>query len=158
MFVGSSVPALIAMALSLAAVALSILSVVLCSRRARTMLIKAGSSAKRSQRRRVKRYVLVKVVCFDADAESFVKELTRSVYRALGPVLSARCGLALAAFRNDLGRAILRVSGEADCVRYVLAALSTLHILFDARCIAIPLRVSGCLTRLRKALRVYRAG
>jgi len=101
----------------------------------------------------------MKVVCLDdADVEQFSKELIHNLYRALGPVLSARCGIALVAFRRDLGRAIVRVSGEADCVRYVLAAISTLHALLNVRCLAIPLRVSGCLTRLRKALRVYRAG
>jgi len=148
-------------ALIATSIALSIASLIIAARAAKqtfTTPRRIHAVASRRRAKRVKRYVLLKVVCLDgAPPDEFARELTSKLYSALGPVLAAKCGIALAAFRKDLGRAIIRVSGDPRCVSHVLLALSTLHVLENSRCLAIPLRTSGCLTRLRKALRVYRA-
>ena len=149
----ASVAAFVSLAVSAAALAISI-----AAYRARAVPKHRKPTLSREKSKRIKRYVLLKVVCIDSeDPDKLFKELVQRVYTALGPALMARCGLALVAYRRDLGRAILRVSGSPDCVKHVLLALSMLHVLEDSRCLAVPLRTSGCLTRLRKALRVYRA-
>ena len=104
--------------------------------------------------RRVKRYVLVKVVCFsDVPANVFMETLVKRLYKVLGPALRTRCGLALANYRSDIGKAIVRVSGDPFCVKAVLVALTLMHMVEDTGCVCIPLKTSGLLTRLRKLLR-----
>ena len=147
-------------AIASAALAVSCIALLatLLQRRSKASEARARGIALPSRRfRRIKRYVLVKVVCLDGEPEPLVRELTQRVYSVLGPALMARCGLALVAYRKDLGRAIIRVSGDPQCVKHVLMALSMMHVLEKSKCLAVPLRASGCLTRLRKALRVYRA-
>jgi len=112
----------------------------------------------RRRHRRVKRYILLKIVCIETGSvEEELRELVKHIHRVLGPELSTRCGIALVAYRRDLGRAIIRVSGASDCVKHVLAALALKHIVGAGKCLAVPVRTSGLLTRLRKMLRVYRA-
>ncbi len=147
---------------SVGALATSLLSIVIAMRtrslqRVERSIERLREIAGTRRYRRMKRYVLLRVVCFeDVPIESFVKELVSKLYNCMGIALRARCGLALAAYRPDLGRAILRVSGDPQCLKFVLLTLSLRHFLDNVPCIAIPLRTSGLLTRLRKYLRVYR--
>ncbi len=151
----SIVLSVLSMISSITAIAIALIAL----RTTKKFLVKKVPRTALPRRRvsRVKRYVLVKAVCMDGDAEAMFKELVPKLYRVLGPTIMSRCGLALVAYRKDLNRAILRVSGDPECVRYVLFALATMHIVLEeSKCLVVPLRTSGCLTRLRKALRVYR--
>jgi len=104
--------------------------------------------------RRVKRYILFRFVCFDgAQAHEFSKRFTDHIYAFLGPLIKTKCGISIVAIRSDLGRGIIRVSGDSECVKYVLAAMSLRHIIDGIPCLTIPLRTSGLVSRLRRYLR-----
>ncbi len=106
--------------------------------------------------RRTKRYILFRFVCFDSiDLEEFAKRIVSHIYAALGPTMRMKCGLALVTVRPDLGRGIIRVSGDPACVKHVLAAMSIRHIVDGIPCLIIPVRTSGLVSRLRKYLKVY---
>ena len=105
--------------------------------------------------RRVKRYILFRFVCFDETyTHEFIKRFTSHIYAFLGPLIRTRCGISIITIRSDLGRGIIRVSGDSECVKYVLAAMSLRHIIDDIPCLVIPLRTSGLVSRLRRYLRI----
>ena len=106
----------------------------------------------RKKSRRVKRYILLKIVCNeDANPKIFIYDLHKRLSKFLGELDKIDCGITVAAFSKDSGRAILRVVGDYRCVKRVLVALSIQHIVFGD-CIAIPIKTSGLLSRLRKFL------
>lgn len=142
---------LASLALSLA----SIIAVVLLYRyvhRITTNLIDEFGLAliARKKHRRVKRYILAKVVCLDGiDAKKLVEEIESSVNSFLGHAVKLNCSLTLLSYRSDLNRAIFRVVGSGMCVKYALVALSLQHLV-SRSCIVIPIRTSGLLSRIRK--------
>ncbi len=104
----------------------------------------------RKRYRRIKRYILVKMVCHDGiDIRRFGEDLEKRISSFLGPVVKMDCGLTLISFRPDLNRAIFRVVGSSICVKYSLIALSLQHFASEG-CIVVPLRTSGLLSRIRK--------
>lgn len=104
--------------------------------------------------RRVKRYILFRFVCFDETyIHEFSKKFTSHIYAFLGPLIKARCSISIITIRSDLGRGIIRVSGDSECVKYVLTAMSLRHIVDNIPCLVIPLRTSGLVSRLRRYLR-----
>ena len=153
---------MIELAIAITALALSLMSLLIVLK----LYTKFASSRVRHERvhdivgfrryRRVKRYVLLKIVCLsDVSIEQFSKALISHIYKTLGPSLRIKCGLTLIAARPDLNRAIIRVSGESECVKQVLLALSIRHLVDDIPCLTIPLRTSGLVSRLKKYLKVY---
>ena len=149
--IASTCAACVSLALSIACIR------ALKSLRARSPTTVSESVYGRRRHRRVKRYILLKVVCIQGgDLDEELRSLVKHIQRVLGPELSTRCGVALVAYRRDPGRAIIRVSGASDCVKHVLSALALKHIVGAGKCLAVPIRTSGLLTRLRKMLRVYR--
>ncbi|MCS7111114.1 MAG: hypothetical protein N3E36_06910 [Sulfolobales archaeon] len=104
----------------------------------------------RKRYRRMKRYILAKVVCLDnIDAKKLGEDIEKAVNSFLGHVVKLDCSLTLLSFRSDLNRAIFRVVGSSACVKYSLVALS-LHHLASGSCIVIPIRTSGLLSRVRR--------
>ena len=144
--------------ISVASLVISILVLHVSLKRQRTVREAMPSREVYGSRRyrRTKRYILFKFVCIDSiDLEEFSKKIISHIYAALGPTMRMKCGLALVAARPDLGRGIIRVSGDPVCVKYVLAAMSIRHIVDGIPCLIIPVRTSGLVSRLRKFLKVY---
>ncbi len=109
--------------------------------------------------RRIKRYVLLKVVCLDPsiDMDMFIKSLTKHIRSSMGSTTRFRCDIALISYSVENGRAILRVTGDSLCLDLVLATLSIRHFIDRVSCLTIPIRVSGLVSRLRKFIGVFRA-
>ncbi len=104
----------------------------------------------RKKNKRIKRYIAIKILCpEEANIATYIKSLSRDINDLLGPIGRIRCGITLISFRTDKRRAILRVTGYSECVKYVLLILSIQHLL-RGQCIAIPIKTSGLLTRIRK--------
>ena len=104
----------------------------------------------RKRYRRVKRYILAKVICGeDVDVERMNKDIERSINSLLGSITRMDCNITLISLRPDLNRAIFRVIGNSICIKYSLLALSLQH-LTTGNCIIVPLRTSGLLSRIRK--------
>jgi RNase P/RNase MRP subunit POP5 len=104
----------------------------------------------RKKYRRIKRYILAKVICRDnVDIRKLSEDVERSVNSLLGRILKMNCSLTIISFRPDLNRAIFRVVGDGMCSKYCLLALSLQHFISES-CIIIPLKTSGLLSRLRK--------
>ncbi len=100
--------------------------------------------------RRIKRYVLVKFVCLDSGFETLSEHVKQSIDKLLGPILRYRCNVDIVSYRPEKKRAIIRVRGEAICVIYTLLALTIGHLEKDSdSCIAIPIRTSGLISRLK---------
>lgn len=144
---------LVAIALSLASLAISIFYSYKVRRYISTLLDELSMALLMKRRsRRVKRYILVKFVCSDeTDLKSFVKGFEKTVTRLLGELDKIDCGITVASISTASRRAIIRVTGDYRCVKRVLVSLSIQHILLGG-CIAIPVRTSGLLSRLRKML------
>lgn len=106
----------------------------------------------RKKYRRVKRYILVKFICSDNnDYKTLPNYIKNSIYMFLGPLLKHRCSIDVVSYRPSTGRTIIRVRGEAICVTYTLLALSIQHLKQSLRsCIAIPIRTSGLISRLKR--------
>jgi RNase P/RNase MRP subunit POP5 len=143
----------IALAMSTLSIAITILAIPRVYREIEQIISELGTAVlTRRKYRRVKRYILVKFLCLDSnDYRDLSNYLKKSIYSLLGPVLKHRCNIELISYRADTGRAIIRVRGEAICVPYTLLALSIQHINhLLGSCIAIPIRTSGLLSRLRR--------
>lgn len=141
------------------ALILSIISIVIMSvtllktyKYIKTLVDEIGISVITHKRyRKVKRYILIKFLCINNNYTSLADYIRYSVYKTLGPILRHRCDVDVISYRPSSRRAILRVRGEAVCVLYTLLALSIQHISDETRtCIAIPIRVSGLISRLRR--------
>jgi len=147
----------LSMLLSVVSIAIAITSLYLTYRRAYvTRLTKLSNRNIYGSRRykRVKRYILFRFVCFDeTHVSEFSKRVTSHIYAFLGPLIKTRCGISMVTVRSDLGRGIIRVSGDSECVKYVLTAMSLRHVVDGIPCLVIPLRTSGLVSRLRRYLR-----
>ncbi len=98
----------------------------------------------------IKRYIAIKILCpEETSIVTYIKSLSRDIDELLGPIGKIRCGVTLISFRADKKRAILRVVGYSECVKYVLLILSIQHVLKN-QCIVVPIKTSGLLTRIRK--------
>lgn len=110
------------------------------------------SALTRKRTKRVKRYLLVKAVCSEGStARQLAEDLSKGLQLAMGLAHRTRCEVSLISFRRDAGKAIIRVVGDGNCVKEVLLTLSIQHLLLGG-CILVPLKTSGLLSRLRKAL------
>ncbi len=106
----------------------------------------------RRKSKRVKRYILVKVVCNDkANIVQFIKEFEKRLLRLVGELEKLECDVTVASISRASNRMIVRVRGDYRCFKRALVALSIQHIVFGD-CIAIPIRTSGLISRLRKLL------
>lgn len=143
----------IALALSVASIAITSVVLLRLYSYMKTLIDELGASVIMHKRyRRVKRYILVKFVCVDNDDYRLLANHIRdSVYTIIGPLLRHRCNIDIVSYKPGSKRAIVRVRGEAICVKYTLLALSIQHIGKERnRCIAIPIRTSGLISRLRR--------
>lgn len=102
--------------------------------------------------RRIKRYILVKFLCLENhDYKLLANHIRDDIYTFLGPLLRHRCSIDIISYKPSSKRAIVRVRGEAICVIYTLLALSIQHLGREpSKCIAIPIRTSGLISRLRR--------
>ncbi|MEM0371402.1 MAG: Rpp14/Pop5 family protein [Ignisphaera sp.] len=101
--------------------------------------------------RRVKRYILVKFICLDNGFEILSEHIKHSLNKLLGPILRYRCNVDVVSYRPEKKRAIIRVRGEAICVTYTLLALTINHLERSSdSCIAIPIKTSGLISRLKR--------
>jgi RNase P/RNase MRP subunit POP5 len=142
----------IALTMSILSIAIIILTVSRVYRNIELLVSELGISILTHKRyRRVKRYILVKFLCFDNnDYKTLSNYVKNSIYSLLGPVLRHRCSIEVISYRPNTGRAIIRVRGEAICVTYTLLALSIQHLKHTlGSCIAVPIRTSGLISRLR---------
>lgn len=142
------------------ALAFSIISIVIAS----TILLRLYNYMKilveefgativvRKKYRRIKRYILVKFLCLEnQNYKLLANHIRDSVYTFLGPLLRHKCSIDVISYRPSTKRAIVRVRGEAICVIYTLLALSIQHLGKEpTKCIAIPIRTSGLISRLRR--------
>ncbi|MEM4513740.1 MAG: Rpp14/Pop5 family protein [Ignisphaera sp.] len=112
----------------------------------------AISMLTRRKYRRVKRYILVKFLCIDEeDYNVLSNRIKSSIYSFLGHMLRHKCSIEVISYKQASRRAIIRVRGEAICVTYTLLALSIQHLKNElGSCIAIPIRTSGLISRLRR--------
>ncbi|MEM1644861.1 MAG: Rpp14/Pop5 family protein [Ignisphaera sp.] len=112
----------------------------------------AVSMLTHKKHRRVKRYILVKFLCLDKEDYNILStRIKNCIYAFLGPILRHKCSIEVVSYRPTSRRAIIRVRGEAVCVTYTLLALSIQHLKNSlGSCIAIPIRTSGLISRLRR--------
>ncbi len=110
----------------------------------------------RRRYRKVKRYILAKVICSDnIDVKKLGEDIKRHVNSFLGQVVRMECNLTILSLRPDVNRAIFRVVGSSICIKYSLVALSLQHLVAGS-CIVIPLRTSGLLSRIKKFINYKR--
>ena len=141
--------AYLALALSVATTAFTLIVIPRVYRYVKLLVDELGVAVlSRKRYRKVKRYILVKFVCLDNSYESLANTVKQRVAELLGPILRHRCSVDVVSYRSSSRRAILRVRGETVCVVYTLLALSIQHI-GGGSCIAIPIRTSGLISRLR---------
>ncbi|ADM28080.1 hypothetical protein Igag_1275 [Ignisphaera aggregans DSM 17230] len=146
---------LLPLILSIVAIAIAIISIVTIRYIYRYLYnlleeLDISTIISRKKSKRVKRYIAIKILCpEETDIVTYIKSLSRDINELLGPIGRIRCGVTLISFRADKRRAILRVVGYSECVKHVLLILSIQHLLKN-QCIAIPIKTSGLLTRIRK--------
>lgn len=142
----------VSLILSLASIILTIIAMSRLYRYAKVLVDEVGLHIVMHKRyKRVKRYVLVKFLCIDNSFERLTEDIEQAIDRLLGSILRSRCSIDVVSYRPEKKRAILRVQGESVCVIYTLLALTIQHLEKDRdSCIAIPIRVSGLISRLRR--------
>lgn len=142
-----------ALILSILSIATTILTVTRLYKGIEVLIQELGVGVlTRKKYRRVKRYILVKFICLESnDYKALSNYIKNTLYSMLGPILRHRCSIDIITYRPNTGRAIIRVRGEAICVTYTLLALSVQHLKQGlGSCIAIPIRTSGLISRLRR--------
>lgn len=142
----------IALILSIISIALIVIAIIKVGKYVKTLIDELGLCVvTRKKHRRIKRYILVKFFCLDNNLEDFSKHVEQSINKFLGPLLRYKCSINIISYKPDKKRAIIRVRGEAICVTYTLLALTIQHLKENmSSCIAIPIKTSGLLSRLRR--------
>ncbi len=143
--------AIIAVALSATSLAVALCTALSLRKKVSALLDELSMALlARKKSKKVKRYILLKVVCSEeADIKAFMMDFENRVSKLLGGIERMGCSLTIASVSKISNRMIIRVTGDYQCFKKVLVALSIQHILFGG-CVAIPIRTSGLFSRLRK--------
>jgi len=141
-----------ALVISTISALIAALSLVISFRRRPFIVVSGRRSI--SAKKKLKRYVLFKVLCFQQCApQNIIDAANKAVREALGEILKRYCSfnvVTVAMSTEKSGYLIARIKGAQLCVDALTYALSKQHISSQTSIVMIPVKTSGLLKKLVK--------